>query len=279
MLLGEGRGELGGSEYLKVVHDLVRGRAAGARSRRRARAADAAGRRSPSERLMRSAHDCSDGGLAVTLAECCFDTGGIGAEVSIDGVERRRATRRSTSRRRCSANRRRASSCRWRRSTSTDGAASMRRRRGVPARVIGRDRRQPAARSRSRGAIVIDQWRSTRRSGCGRRRSIAYFAQAGGLNNMFDKFKDECGVFGIFGHPEAANMTYLGLYALQHRGQESAGIAASDGEQVRISRAMGYVADVFDGETLSHAARPAGDRPRPLLDGRREQAARTRSRS
>jgi amidophosphoribosyltransferase len=69
---------------------------------------------------------------------------------------------------------------------------------------------------------------------------------------MFDKFKDECGVFGIFGHPEAANMTYLGLYALQHRGQESAGIAASDGEQVRISREMGYVADVFDGDTLSN---------------------------
>jgi amidophosphoribosyltransferase len=67
-----------------------------------------------------------------------------------------------------------------------------------------------------------------------------------------DKFKDECGVFGIFGHPEAANMTYLGLYALQHRGQESAGIAASDGEQVRVSRAMGYVADVFDGDTLAH---------------------------
>src|SRR3954462_6472448 len=68
---------------------------------------------------------------------------------------------------------------------------------------------------------------------------------------MFDKFKDESGVFGIFGHPEAANMTYLGLYALQHRGQESAGIASSDGQQVRISREMGYVADIFDGETLS----------------------------
>jgi amidophosphoribosyltransferase len=68
---------------------------------------------------------------------------------------------------------------------------------------------------------------------------------------MFDKFKDECGVFGIFGHPEAANMTYLGLYALQHRGQESAGIASSDGQHVRISREMGYVADIFDGETLS----------------------------
>jgi amidophosphoribosyltransferase len=65
-----------------------------------------------------------------------------------------------------------------------------------------------------------------------------------------DKFKDECGVFGIFGHPEAANMTYLGLYALQHRGQESAGIASSDGGQVRVSRAMGYVADTFDANEL-----------------------------
>jgi amidophosphoribosyltransferase len=68
---------------------------------------------------------------------------------------------------------------------------------------------------------------------------------------MVDKFKDECGVFGIFGHPEASNMTYLGLYALQHRGQESAGIAASDGERVRISRSMGYVADVFDSRRLA----------------------------
>jgi len=67
----------------------------------------------------------------------------------------------------------------------------------------------------------------------------------------FDKFKDECGVFGIFGHPEASNMTYLGLYALQHRGQESAGIAASDAQTVRLSRNMGYVADVFDAQTLA----------------------------
>ncbi len=68
---------------------------------------------------------------------------------------------------------------------------------------------------------------------------------------MHDKFNDECGVFGIFGHLEAANMTYLGLYALQHRGQESAGIAAADGAQVRISRAMGYVADAFNSATLA----------------------------
>jgi amidophosphoribosyltransferase len=71
------------------------------------------------------------------------------------------------------------------------------------------------------------------------------------VQGMLDKFKDECGVFGIFGHPEASNMTYLGLYALQHRGQESAGIASSDGQQIRLSRAMGYVADTIDGDTLA----------------------------
>ena len=68
---------------------------------------------------------------------------------------------------------------------------------------------------------------------------------------MVDKFKDECGVFGIFGHPEASNLTYLGLYALQHRGQESAGIAASDGMQIRVSKAMGYVNEAFDDDTMA----------------------------
>jgi amidophosphoribosyltransferase len=68
---------------------------------------------------------------------------------------------------------------------------------------------------------------------------------------MYDKFHDECGVFGIFGHPEAANLTYLGLYALQHRGQESAGMAAADGERMLSSRAMGHVAEAFDEQTLA----------------------------
>jgi amidophosphoribosyltransferase len=54
-----------------------------------------------------------------------------------------------------------------------------------------------------------------------------------------------CGVFGIFGHREAANLTYLGLHALQHRGQESAGIATSDGNQLSLHRGMGHVIDVF----------------------------------
>ena len=68
---------------------------------------------------------------------------------------------------------------------------------------------------------------------------------------MFDKFHEECGVFGIFGHAEAANLTYLGLYALQHRGQESAGIAASDGAQIRHRKAMGYVNEAFDADSLA----------------------------
>ncbi|MFQ5893416.1 MAG: amidophosphoribosyltransferase, partial [Nitrospinota bacterium] len=68
---------------------------------------------------------------------------------------------------------------------------------------------------------------------------------------MFDKFKEECAVFGVFNHPEAANMTYLGLYALQHRGQESAGIVATGGEELHLEVDMGLVADIFDADRLS----------------------------
>ncbi|MGE5244488.1 MAG: phosphoribosylformylglycinamidine synthase subunit PurL [Betaproteobacteria bacterium] len=85
VLLGEGRGELGGSEYVKIVHDRVRGLPP-ALDLERERALQALLVRLAADRLIRSAHDCSDGGLAVTLAECCFDTGGLGAEVAIDGV-------------------------------------------------------------------------------------------------------------------------------------------------------------------------------------------------
>ncbi|MCX5736328.1 MAG: amidophosphoribosyltransferase, partial [candidate division NC10 bacterium] len=61
---------------------------------------------------------------------------------------------------------------------------------------------------------------------------------------MLDRFQEACGVFGILGSSEAPNLTYLGLYALQHRGQESAGIVASDGETLHLEKAMGLVADV-----------------------------------
>jgi amidophosphoribosyltransferase len=65
-----------------------------------------------------------------------------------------------------------------------------------------------------------------------------------------DKFHDECGLFGVWNHAEAANVAYLGLYALQHRGQESAGIASTDGNAFHVEKAMGWVADVFSRERL-----------------------------
>jgi amidophosphoribosyltransferase len=67
---------------------------------------------------------------------------------------------------------------------------------------------------------------------------------------MFDKLHEECGVFGIFGHPDASNLTYLGLYALQHRGQESAGIVSSDGKRLFVEKAMGLVADIFSEDRI-----------------------------
>ena len=76
-------------------------------------------------------------------------------------------------------------------------------------------------------------------------------------NRLSNGFHDECGVFGVFGHPEAARLTYLGLYALQHRGQESCGIVSSDGDQLRSERAMGHVSEVFDAATLDRLPGPS----------------------
>jgi amidophosphoribosyltransferase len=67
---------------------------------------------------------------------------------------------------------------------------------------------------------------------------------------MLDKFHDECGVFAIYGHPEASKMAYLGLYALQHRGQESAGICSSDRHEIHCHKSMGHVADIFTTSVL-----------------------------
>src|SRR3974390_3444161 len=70
------------------------------------------------------------------------------------------------------------------------------------------------------------------------------------LADRHDLFTDQWGVFGVFGHPEAANLTYLGLYALQHRGQESAGIVASTGNDLQLHRAMGEVGEMFQPAAL-----------------------------
>src|SRR5499425_1554002 len=75
-----------------------------------------------------------------------------------------------------------------------------------------------------------------------------------GLNDnsvlLDDHFHDHCGVVGVFGHAEAAKLVYLGLYALQHRGQESAGIVSSDGAELYLQRAMGEVEEIFTPEVL-----------------------------
>ncbi len=65
-----------------------------------------------------------------------------------------------------------------------------------------------------------------------------------------DKLHEECGVIGVFGHPEASKLAYLGLYALQHRGQESAGVVSSDGQRLFNHKAMGQVSEIFSQDVL-----------------------------
>ena len=71
-----------------------------------------------------------------------------------------------------------------------------------------------------------------------------------------DKLREECGVVAIYGHPEASKLAYLSLYALQHRGQESAGIAASNGEQMQLRKSMGLVSDIFTADVLAELPGP-----------------------
>ena len=66
-----------------------------------------------------------------------------------------------------------------------------------------------------------------------------------------DELKEECGIFGIFGHAEASTLTQLGLFALQHRGQEACGIVSSDGTDLHQFRSQGLVADVLNEDVLS----------------------------
>jgi len=73
---------------------------------------------------------------------------------------------------------------------------------------------------------------------------------------MFDKFREECGIFGVYKHPDAARITYLGLYALQHRGQESAGMVSTDRHRLFACKGMGHVADIF---TEAHLEELKGD--------------------
>lgn len=72
-----------------------------------------------------------------------------------------------------------------------------------------------------------------------------------GQDSFMDKLGEECGVFGVFGHSEAASLSYYGLHALQHRGQESAGICVANGESFHYHRGMGLVKEVFNNDNLA----------------------------
>lgn len=78
-----------------------------------------------------------------------------------------------------------------------------------------------------------------------------YYNEGTGQSDIFDTLKEECGVFGVFGHPDAASLSYYGLHALQHRGEESAGICVADGENFNYHRGMGLVKEVFDKDKLA----------------------------
>ena len=91
-----------------------------------------------------------------------------------------------------------------------------------------------------------------------------------------DQFHDECAVFGIYGHKEAANLAYLGLYALQHRGQEASGIVSNDGEQFYVEKGQGHVADIFSQQALARlpGAMAIGHNRYSTAGGGRENSSR-----
>ena len=83
-------------------------------------------------------------------------------------------------------------------------------------------------------------------------RKVTSYAQADEMEDEtpFEKLREECGVMAIYNHPDAARLTYWGLYSLQHRGQESAGIASADGWEVNDIKGMGLVSEIFTDEVL-----------------------------
>ena len=89
----------------------------------------------------------------------------------------------------------------------------------------------------------------------------------------FDKLREECGVMAVYNHSDAARLTYWGLYALQHRGQESAGIASADGTEVNDIKGMGLVSEIFTDDVLAKLSGLYGDWAYALLDYGRFGAA------
>ena len=181
--------------------------------------------------LVESAHDLSDGGFAVTLAECCFGPKEIGACVYLD----------------------------------EDGPLELALFHEAPSRILISTKNpkaiQQIALQHRLACLQIGRTKAGRFEISNRKKwvidcdvnelkqpwanALERLLTSSTMNIRADKFHDECGVVAIYGHPEAANLAYLGLYALQHRGQESAGICTSDGRRTYCHKDMGHVADIF----------------------------------
>ncbi|GAB2673627.1 amidophosphoribosyltransferase [Paenibacillus thermoaerophilus] len=97
----------------------------------------------------------------------------------------------------------------------------------------------------SRDAGSADELRSLREQWTG-----DFYNEGSGKDGPFDRLREECGIFGVFGYPNASSLCYYGLHALQHRGEESAGICTRDGEDFHYYRNMGLVKEVFDKDRL-----------------------------
>ncbi len=282
VLLGHTEPELGGSEWADLhglrggtppVADLD-GRAAAARARRRARRRDA---------MVTGVHDCSDGGLAVALAEMAI-AGGCGFTVASRSELVPSLAWFSESASRVVV----LSVAAGRPTTSSSGPAAA----DVPAQRLGdaggdrlvadgafavpladadpRLARRPPDRPRPSAAPARWDWPGIDPVECGV--DLGVRGRLAAVNDP--QIGHACGVFGVYapGQP-VAHLTYLGLYALQHRGQESAGIAVSDGETITVSKDMGLVTQVFDERRLAPLAGPPRDRAHPLLHHRVEQLA------
>jgi len=197
-------------------------------------------------RLVDSVHDCSEGGLAVALSESCFQksvgasvrlaSGDLPIECVLFGEDASRVVL----------------SCDPKQVKRIQQLAVQ---HGISTEVIGENYGEDA------GDICRWQKRGVRPC-CGIARGLrgcagecAAFGPGGDGGGLAmptnDKFRDECGVVAIHNHPEAEKLAYLGLHALQHRGQESAGIASSDGIMLRLHKAMGLVADIFTPSALA----------------------------
>ena len=200
--------------------------------------------------LAESAHDLSDGGLAVALAEASFGPAAIGARIAIPAGTRPDFLlfHEGPSRILIST-------------AQPDDVMKIAAKYKVEAAEIGvtmkdavtnRLRFGNSAGLRPGGVeATLGNFTRTHAAPVMSQQHHLRHAELDGHELHLDKLHEECGVFAIYGHPEAANLTYLGLYALQHRGQESAGIATSDGREIRCFKSMGHVADIFTPEQIA----------------------------